>query len=483
MHYHPTTITPMDSKLYNARSIVAFGAQVGDEGKGKFVDLLSSMGRSPSKKGSSYDITTHVKYSVRANGGHNAGHVIKIMKGDELISFDVHLLPSTIFHDDIISVMGAGMAIYMPQLVKELERARNELGIERTPEQLKISSRAHIIMPWHITEDCINEASRTGKNKIGTTKSGIGPAYADKCARSRAMRMGDLCMPVADIQEKIFRVCRYKNVVLGALAAEHKIEFEPFDPQQVFDKFMELRSYVMPYVFEGAEAMLREASNRGDSILVELANGFFLDIDWSTSPYCTSSHTTTLGIPQSTGLLPNSLDVILGVSKVYSVRVGAGPLVGESEIESETADAIRVVGNEFGTTTGRPRRCTWLDLVALKHSLTTSGANICALTMLDVLSQFKEIKICTAYELPDGTILDHVPFSAQQQFDAKPIYTTMPGPGEVADVRQYDLLPQSAKDIVEFIEEFTGVPVHFVSVGPEREAFMTKPLPLDFLAN
>jgi len=420
------------------------GLQWGDEGKGKIVDLLTA----------EHDVI------ARYNGGANAGHTVVV--GDE--KYALHLIPSGILYEDKQCVIGNGVVVDPIQLIKEIDTLRNR-GIE-VGDNLKISNRAHVVMPYHKEHDAalerkLAEAAGKGDNSIGTTKRGIGPAYADKVHRATAIRMGDL-LEYDTLLEKLNITCSIRCAELTALG----VDAPPLDPVALADEFAAYGKRLSPHIIDTVYE-LHNCLKQGKSILFEGANACLLDIDHGTFPFVTSSNCSALGIHSGTGLPGKVLDEVVGIMKAYSTRVGAGPF--PSEDLGDIGERIRERGNEYGTTTGRPRRCGWLDLVAVKYSAMICGATSIACMLLDVLSGFDEIKICVGYEFEDGSRNERFIPDARGLTKAKPIFESMPGwSEEIDDVTSPEDLPPNAKAYLNRISEYLELPISIVSVGPKR---------------
>jgi adenylosuccinate synthase len=421
------------------------GLQWGDEGKGKVVDLL----------------TEHHDVIVRYNGGANAGHTVVV--GSE--RYALHLTPSGILYPDKLCVIGNGVVVDPLTLIDEIDGLRKR-GIE-VGDNLRISDRAHVVMPYHKAHDAALESALGGAatadrdQAIGTTRRGIGPAYADKVHRSTAVRMADL-LEADRLRERLRLVCRIRSAELAALDPT----IPPLDPDELTEQFAALGRRLAPHVTD-TTYLLHDQIDAGRSILFEGANACLLDVDHGTYPYVTSSSCSTLGIPPGTGLPMSNVERIVGIMKAYGTRVGAGPF--PTEQDNELGDRIRDRGNEYGTTTGRPRRCGWLDLVAVRYSAMICGVTSLACMLLDVMSGFDEIKLCTRYRLPDGAETDRFIPDADRLSRVEPVYETLPGwSEEVVGLSQRDALPNNAQAYLQRIEQFVGVPVEIISVGPER---------------
>ncbi|MEZ6163852.1 MAG: adenylosuccinate synthase [Phycisphaerales bacterium] len=426
------------------------GLQWGDEGKGKLVDLLA--GR--------FDAV------VRYNGGANAGHSV-VVGGER---YALHLVPSGILSSGVKAVIGNGVVVDPQRLLEEIQTL-GDRGVDTS--QLVISDRAHVVLPYHKAEDALREELLSGSvrdqtqskgviNAIGTTKRGIGPAYADKVQRATAVRMGDLLRPEV-LREKLEMICKMKNSIFSAL---HPEGHEPFDAYALADEYAALGKRLESMIQDTAY-LLDDVRKAGGKILFEGANATMLDVDHGTYPYVTSSNASALGIGAGSGVPPQCIDRIIGVVKAYCTRVGGGPM--PTELFNATGDAIRERGREYGTTTGRPRRVGWLDLVALRYAAMVSGATELCITLLDVLSGEPELKLATAYETPGGKT-DRFIADGYALSEATPLFETMAGFSEdISTVRDFDELPAAARAYVERIESFVGVRVGIVSVGPDRD--------------
>lgn len=429
----------------HVRNAAVVGLQWGDEGKGKIVDLLTAQ----------YDTI------VRYNGGANAGHTVVV--GDQ--KYALHLIPSGILYPEKMNVIGNGTVIDPEKLLDEIEKLRGR-GISAA--NLRVSDRAHVVMPYHKEQDAALEdflASKAGKDNgglsIGTTRRGIGPAYADKISRSTAIRIGDLLEPTI-LRRKLDVVCGIRTAELEALG----VRTRPLRADELAEHFAAVGERIRPLVTDTVY-LLHDRLAQGKSLLFEGANACLLDIDHGTYPYVTSSNCSTLGIPAGTGVPGSRIDIVYGIMKAYSTRVGAGPF--PTEQVNAIGERIRERGREYGTTTGRPRRCGWLDLVAVRYSCMIGGVTGIACTLFDVLSGFDELKLCVGYRLADGTISDRFRPDADRLGLVQPVYETLPGwSEELRDVEDRSSLPANARRYLERIEEFVGVPIEIVSVGPER---------------
>ncbi|MBT7657275.1 MAG: adenylosuccinate synthase [Phycisphaerae bacterium] len=420
------------------------GLQWGDEGKGKIVDLLTAK----------HDVI------VRYNGGANAGHTVVV--GDE--KYALHLIPSGILYEEKLCIIGNGVVVDPVQLIKEIDTLRNR-GIE-VGDNLRVSNRAHVVMPYHKEHDAalerkLSQIAGKGDQSIGTTKRGIGPAYADKVHRATAIRMGDL-LDHETLLEKLSITCAIRCAELSALG----VDAPPLDANALADEYAAYGKRLAPHIIDTVYE-LHDCVNDGKAILFEGANACLLDIDHGTFPYVTSSNCSALGIHAGTGLPGKYMNKVIGIMKAYSTRVGGGPF--PSEELGEKGEQIRDRGNEYGTTTGRPRRCGWLDLVAVKYSTMICGTTSIACMLLDVLSGFEELKICVAYELEDGTRSARFIPDAKQLATAKPIFETLPGwSEEIVDITSPEDLPVNAKAYLDFISKYLDLPISIVSVGPKR---------------
>jgi adenylosuccinate synthase len=434
------------------------GLQWGDEGKGKIVDLLTAK----------HDVI------VRYNGGANAGHTVVV--GDQ--RYALHLIPAGILYPDKLCVIGNGVVVDPIKLLEEIDMLRQrdiEIG-----DNLRISDRAHVVMPYHKEHDAALEdflarqvsagkparpgADTTGNSEdlsIGTTKRGIGPAYADKVRRSTAVRIGDMLRP-DHLRAKLRIICGIRSRELAALG----VNVSPLDPDDLSLEFAEIGRTLAPYITDTVY-LLHDAMHEGRSLLFEGANACLLDIDHGTFPYVTSSNCSTLGIPAGTGVPGSRIGRVLGIMKAYATRVGGGPF--PTEQANDIGNRIRERGREYGTTTGRPRRCGWLDLVAVRYSAMICGTTGLAVMLLDVLSGFDELKLCTKYRLPDGSTTDRFLPEAVALSEVQPIYESWPGwDEEIKSSTHRESLPANAQQYLRRIEEYVGVPIDIVSVGPER---------------
>lgn len=419
---------------------IIMGGMWGDEGKGKLTDALAS----------------DADMVVRANGGSNAGHTVET----DLGVFKLHLVPSGILHPGVICAIGAGVVIEPRTLISELDGLIAR-GVDVSG--LRISDRAHIVMPWHPMIDKLEEDRREGE-EIGTTLRGNGPAYADKVAR-HGLRMADL-RRLDGLRRKLAIELDAKNQILLGVYGQ-----EPLDFQRVYRDFVEYADRLVPYLAP-TEVLVQDALADNRRVLVECAQAALLDIDYGTYPYVTSSSPTAAGACQGAAVAPNQVEKIVGVYKAYTTRVGAGPMI--AELQDETGELIRRRGNEYGTTTGRPRRTGWFDAVAARHTRRLNGVTDIALTLLDVLDPFPEISLCTAYEGPEGAFT-HLPALIEDLEGVEPVWRQVAGWQEdITGVRSYDDLPTQAKSYLSTIETLTGAPITFIGVGPAREALIDR---------
>lgn len=416
---------------------VIIGAQWGDEGKGKIVDMLSAQSQ----------------VVVRFQGGNNAGHTIKV-NGKETI---LHLIPSGILHEGKRCLIGNGVVLDPDVFLEEVDALAAQ-GVDVSPRRLGISPKTHLIMPYHKTLDKAREAKRAGK-KIGTTGRGIGPCYEDKAARV-GLRAGDLLQPDL-VRAKVRHALQEKNVLLRDL-----YKYDTVDEQEVCEHLLAIAPRITPYLTD-VSAVVQEADDKGENVLFEGAQGIHLDIDHGTYPFVTSSNTVAGNAAAGAGVGPRSLNRIVGIVKAYTTRVGSGPF--PTELEDDTGRYLRTNGHEFGATTGRPRRCGWLDVVILRETVRLCSLTDIALTKLDVLQNLPEIQICVAYEL-DGKRLDYPPQGEGDLARVTPVYETLPGFEEnISDSTTLEALPENVRAYIRRIEELVGVPVAIVSVGADRE--------------
>ncbi len=413
---------------------VVLGLQWGDEGKGKIVDVLAS----------------DYKAVARFQGGPNAGH--SICFGDK--SFVLHSVPSGIFREDTLNFIGNGVVLDPIILMEEIH------GIEaiggKVDGRLLIAKRANLILPTHRILDAANEAHK-GKSKIGSTLKGIGPAYTDKIART-GLRVGDICSP--DFRQKYEALRDWHLIQINALG------YTGYDLAESEAKWFEAIEALKAFRIVDNEVEINRCLSEDVSILAEGAQGSLLDIDFGTYPFVTSSNTLCAGACTGLGIAPARIGKVLGIFKAYCTRVGSGPF--PTELFDETGETMRRLGHEYGATTGRARRCGWLDLVALKYTVMMNGATSLIMMKADVMNDFDTIKVCVGYEM-GGKKLDYFPYEAGTE-EITPVYREFKGwKTDISGVRTYDALPQELKDYVAFIEDYTGVPVGIVSVGPDRD--------------
>ncbi|MDP1827285.1 MAG: adenylosuccinate synthase [Archangium sp.] len=422
-------------------NVVVVGAQWGDEGKGKIVDLL----------------TEHAQVVVRFQGGNNAGHTL-VVGGQKTV---LHLIPSGVLHAGKTCVIGNGCVIDPTVLMKEIDALRAR-GYLSDSAQLMISEHAHVICPWHKHLDALREKARGG-GAIGTTGRGIGPAYEDKVAR-RGIRMRDL-LDGDRLRRRVKDRLTDALEEISRLARQAKMDEPLLDIEAIVSEYLVLGSRLKEFVGE-ASLFLSEHVRKGTRILFEGAQGTLLDVDHGTYPYVTSSNTVAGNAAVGSGLGPTAIDKVLGITKAYTTRVGGGPF--PTELTDATGDRLRKVGDEFGATTGRPRRCGWLDTVVLRYASRVNGLWGLALTKMDILSGLETLKVCTAYEL-DGQRVTELPGDIEEFSRVQPIYEELPGWEQtLAGARTIDDLPAAAQRYIRRIEEIVGIPVVCVSVGAER---------------
>ena len=414
---------------------VVVGSQWGDEGKGKIVDVL----------GEQMDMV------VRFQGGNNAGHTV-VVEGEKTV---LHLLPSGVLHQDALCIIGPGVVVDRFVLLKEIDELESR-GVNT--EHVKISGRAHLIMPYHVKLDELQETRLAG-NKIGTTKRGIGPCYADKYTRI-GLRACDL-IDFDNFKSKLATTLSIKNEQIVKLYGE-----QPFDYEALAEQFKEIRERLLPRIID-AVTTVNDALDQNQNVLFEGAQANMLDINYGTYPYVTSSSPTAAGVCEGAGVSPFKLDHVIGVVKAYSTRVGEGPFI--TELLDETGEELRKAGNEYGATTGRPRRCGWLDLCVVKQAARINGLTDLVVTKIDVLSQFKTLPVCIGYEL-NGKVTTSIPASLEEYAKAKPVYRMMEGWEEdITGIRKFEELPENCRKYLALIEEITGTRISLVSVGPDRE--------------
>ena len=413
------------------------GAQWGDEGKGKIVDVLAR--------------DAHIV--ARFAGGNNAGHTVVNDQG----KFSFHLIPCGVFWPDALNVIGNGVVVDPDVLLKEIDDLKSR-GIDIS-HRIVVSERAHLIMPYHVVLDELAEKAR-GSARIGTTGKGIGPAYADKAART-GLRAADL-LDIEALIPRLENILQYTNAVITKVHGGEPLSFD-----EVFDKCRDWSVRLAQYIGP-AEKIINQALSAGENVLLEGAQGVLLDLDHGTYPFVTSSNPTIGGASVGVGVSPTHIVGITGVFKAYTTRVGAGPL--PTELNDSTGETIRNLAQEFGTTTGRPRRVGWFDAVAAKYSALINGYTSAVLTRLDVLDGFETVRICTHYINEDGDVTDDFPGGVAALEKARPVFEEMPGwDRPTASVRCYEDLPRAARDYVERIQELIGCPIDVISTGPHRD--------------
>ncbi|MEQ8197718.1 MAG: adenylosuccinate synthase [Clostridiaceae bacterium] len=418
-------------------AFVVLGAQWGDEGKGKMTDYLAE----------------EADVVVRFQGGNNAGHTVVV----EDKEYKLHLIPSGILYDDKLNVIGNGVVVDPVALFEEIDYLEG-LGVKVTPEKLVISDRAHLIMPYHKTLDKLKEKAR-GKNDIGTTGKGIGPCYTDKYERS-GIRVTDLLHDEV-FKEKLVENLNLKNPYITDVLGGEKLAYD-----EIYGVYSKLADRIRPFVQDTSVTVYNEIKS-GKNVLFEGAQGMLLDIDYGTYPYVTSSNTTSCGVASGVGIGPNMIQKALGIAKAYTTRVGKGPF--PTELDNEIGEWIREKGHEFGVTTGRSRRCGWLDLVILKTTARVCGLTSLVVTKVDTLAGLDKIKVCVGYKFKDK-VIDYFPASLEDLAECEPIYEEFEGWDEsIEQARSYEELPENAKIYLKRIEELTGIEIAIVSVGPKRD--------------
>ncbi len=423
------------------KNTVVVGAQFGDEGKAKITDLLA----------------VNADFIIRYQGGCNAGHTVVV--DDKKYKF--HLVPSGILYENKTCFIGAGVVIYPESFKAEIEELKKEgVSEEQFKKNLKISPLANITMPYHIDLDGAGESS-LGKNKIGTTKKGIGPTYTDKYARV-GLRVEDLFNEVA-LNNKLDIILPLKNKVLKEVYG-----LKTYTKEEILEKLMEYKKLFEPYVCFDWQEVLRDAK-KNKTVLFEGAQGVLLDIDYGTYPFVTSSNPIAGGAGVGGGMGPLAIEEAIGVFKAYITRVGEGPFV--TELTDEVGDSIQTIGAEFGVTTGRKRRCGWFDGVIAKYSVLVGGISTIALTKLDVFDTFDEIKLCTAYKnKKTGVVTELYPTNVAEHYDYEPVYKTFKGwMSDISKIKKYEDLPENAKIYLSYLEEYLDCKISIISVGPDRE--------------
>ena len=418
-------------------AFVVLGAQWGDEGKGKMTDYLAE----------------EAEVIVRFQGGNNAGHTVEV--GDK--QYKLHLIPSGILHDNKLNIIGNGVVVDPKALFTEIDYLERE-GVKVTPNKLIVSDRAHVIMPYHKILDNLKEKAR-GKNDIGTTGKGIGPCYTDKFERC-GIRICDL------IDEEVFKEKLKENIEAKNKYIVNVLDGEELNYDEILKEYLELAERLKPYV-QDTSVRLYDEIKEDKTVLFEGAQGMLLDIDYGTYPYVTSSNTTACGVASGSGIGPTMITNAVGIAKAYTTRVGKGPF--PTELDNEIGEWIREKGHEYGVTTGRSRRCGWLDTVILKTTVRVSGLTSLCVTKIDTLAGLDKLKICVGYKF-DGKVIDYFPASLKDLEKCEPIYEEFEGWGEeVAEARNYNELPENAKKYLTRIEELTGTKISIVSVGPRRD--------------
>ncbi|NKF08242.1 adenylosuccinate synthase [Clostridium gasigenes] len=418
-------------------AFIVLGAQWGDEGKGKLTDYLAE----------------EANVVVRFQGGNNAGHTVEV--GEK--QYKLHLIPSGILHDDKLNVIGNGVAVDPNALFSEIDYLQRE-GVNVTPEKLIVSDRAQLIMPYHKTLDILKEKAR-GKNDIGTTGKGIGPCYTDKYERC-GIRVCDL-LHTEVFEEKLRFNIESKNAYITNVLGGEALNFD-----EIFNAYVKLGERLRPFV-QDTSVRVYDEIKKNQTVLFEGAQGMLLDIDHGTYPYVTSSNTTAGGVSTGIGVGPTMITNVVGIAKAYTTRVGKGPF--PTELEDATGEWIREKGHEYGTTTGRSRRCGWLDVVILKTTVRVCGLTSLVVTKIDTLANLEKIKVCVGYNF-EGRVIDYFPASLEDLAKCEPIYEEFDGwDDSIADARSYDEIPENAKKYLKRIEELTETKISIVSVGPKRD--------------
>jgi adenylosuccinate synthase len=445
--FHPSASSPIfqfgESRIVSKKkTAVVLGAQWGDEGKGKIVDVLSER----------FEIV------ARYAGGHNAGHTV-IIGGKKFV---LHLIPCGVLREGCKGVIGNGVVLDPAAFLAEVKMLKDQ-GLP-VDGQLFVSNRAQVILPYHRMIELAAETA-PGRTKIGTTRRGIGPAYEDKVHRN-GLRVIDLLNP-ALLRTHITNACHEKNTVAHALFGT-----EPLNPTKIYDEYAKYADQVAPYVTDTA-VMLNDAIRAGESVMFEGSQGALLDIDHGTYPFVTSSSATAGGAVIGTGIGPTQIGTVIGVTKAYVTRVGEGPF--PTEDHTAAGDALRDRGQEYGATTGRPRRCGWLDLPLLRYSNMVNGTEWLVVTKLDVLDALEEIPVCTAYKI-NGKVTDVIPAEARGFETIEPVYTKLPGwQASTEGIKDFDKLPQKAQEYLRFLERESGAKIGMVSTGPDRDQTIELP--------
>jgi adenylosuccinate synthase len=432
------TVDLIDWRGFAVGSTCVVGLQWGDEAKGKIVDLLCDQ----------HDVV------VRYQGGANAGHTVVV----DGVTYKLSLVPTGILRPGVDAVIGNGVVIHPPALLKEIETLAAQ-GID-VGRRLHVSDRAHVILPYHLEEERLTEESPSQADHLGTTRRGIGPCYRDKVGRVHGVRIADLYHP-GPFRDRLARIVDFKNRLLGAMLPD----FTPLDARSVADLYLEHADRLRPFVRD-TTAWLHQELERGRRLLFEGAQGSLLDVDHGSYPYVTSSNSSAAGIAAGSGVPTRHIDRWIGVVKAYATRVGGGPF--PTEQDNAIGERIRRVGKEYGTVTGRPRRCGWFDAVAVRYAARVSGSTELAVMLLDVLSGIEELKVAVFYEY-NGQRTTELPSSLADFEHYRPVYETLPGWNEdLTGIKHWSDLPAQARRYVEFFSRQVGVPVTIVSVGPER---------------
>ncbi len=420
-----------------------FGLQWGDEGKGKIVDFLAEQ----------------AEVIVRYCGGANAGHTVNIAGK----KYSTHLLPVGVFRPGVMNIIGNGVVLDPEALFKEIDEFAAK-GVSITPDNLRISYKTHVVMPYHKAEDGARESTAQG-NQIGTTRRGIGPTYADKMHRTTAIRVADL-LREDKLQDRLRQIITDRNKVFQVL-----YDLPPLDWKQVFETYRDYGRRMRPFV-DDTSHLLVQYLKQNKRMVFEGAHAVLLDVDHGTYPYVTSSNCSALGLFTGAGVPPQAVQNFVGIMKAYSTRVGGGPF--PTEQDNEIGNTIRERGNEYGTTTRRPRRCGWFDAVAVKYAVDLCGVTEIALTLLDVLTGLDNIQICTGYKYK-GATLDYFRADMDTLADVEPVYETLPGwKQDISQIRRFEDLPAEAKNYVKRLETLVGAPIKMVSVSPERSATLLR---------
>ena len=420
---------------------VVVGIQWGDEGKGKTIDILAEKS----------DVV------VRSQGGNNAGHTVAV--GDEV--YKLHLIPSGILYKHTLNLIGAGTVIDPKSILGEIDGLSGR-GV--SCDSLRIDARAHVIMPWHLELDALSEEAR-GDANLGTTRRGIGPCYMDKSERS-GVRMGDLVDPKR-LREKALVAGSLKNDIIVKLYGK-----EALDLEAIINEYEAYGQRLAKYVAD-VSVLTYNACREGKQVLFEGAQGTLLDLDMGTYPFVTSSHPIAAGVCIGTGIGPGLINDVIGVAKAYTTRVGTGPF--PTELMDSFGDNLREKGHEFGTTTGRPRRVGWFDSVVIRHSVRINGLTELCINKLDTLSGLGDLKVCTAYKKPDGTVINDFPPSIEELAECSPVYETVPGFDEdITGVKSYDELPQACKNYIEYLEKICECRISMVGIGPARNQLLMR---------